>query len=81
MVRVGKPACTFLLLEWETSSHKIAILGVSLIPQQIPQCVLLFGGVLPPDATILGGILFGCLGGHKAVKTIIPKEKVDETWQ
>ena len=47
----------FLLLEWETSSHYIAILGVSLIPQQIPQCVLLFGGVLT-DATILGGFNF-----------------------
>ena len=37
----------FLLLEWETSSHYIAILGVSLILQQSTSCVLLFGGVFP----------------------------------
>ena len=37
----------FCCAEWETSSHIHAILGVRLIPQQIPQCVLLFGGVLP----------------------------------
>ena len=52
---------TFLLLEWETSSHYITILGVRLIPQQIPQCVLLFGGVLT-DATILGGGFIWLLG-------------------
>ena len=37
----------FLLLEWETSSHYIAILGVRLILQQSTSCVLLFGGVFP----------------------------------
>ena len=51
----GKQNRTFLLLEWETSSHNIAILGVRLILQQSTSCVLLFGGVLT-DATILRGI-------------------------
>ena len=44
----------FLLLEWETSSHYIAILGVRLILQQSTVCPPIWW-CLPPDATILGG--------------------------
>jgi hypothetical protein len=42
--------------EWEHPHTTFAILGVSHILAMIPQCVLLFGGVLP-GITILGGFI------------------------
>ena len=44
----------FLLLEWETSSHYIAILGVRLIRNKSTVCPPIWW-CPPPDATILGG--------------------------
>ena len=58
MVRNKQPHL-FYCGEWEHPHTTFAILGVSHILAMIPQCVLLFGGVLP-GITILGGfIIYG----------------------
>ena len=49
----------FLLLEWETSSHYIAILGVSLHERNKSTVCPPIWWCPPPDATILGG--FNCI--------------------